>query len=283
MRYSDFIWNEFIYGDHWISLGGTSISLCTMLLLDLQIKWEFLLIVYLGTLSIYRYNHYKEIKLDESSNSERTSHLKKYKEILPYTILIFVTLFSVFLMYYGNLKSIFFGIILLLLGLFFTDIFKKLTRKIIGFKSFYTSFSFSLLILFTTTYHSYQIDKMVLFFLLFCFLRFVIGTSYCDIKDMKIDKKRKLLTFPVVLGKEQFLTLIQILNLISLFPVILGIFLHYLPGYALILSFAFFYSFYYIVKSRDESYDFNSLSAVIVDGEFIYWPFLLFIGLVITS
>lgn len=283
MKCSEFLWNEFIYGDHWVSLGCISISLSTMLLLNLQIRWEFLLIIYLGTLSIYRYNHYKEIKLDEKSNSKRTYHLKKYKKTLPYTIIIFAILFCVCLIYYGDLRSIFFGIILLLLGLFFTDIFKKVTRMIIGFKSFYTSFSFSLLILFTTTYCSYKIDKIVFFFLLFCFLRFFIGTSYSDIKDMNIDKKNKLLTFPIIFGKDKFLTMIQIINLISLILIMISIFFNILPIYILILSFAFFYSFYYIVKSRDDSLISNSLFAVIVDGEFIYWPFLLLIGLVITA
>jgi len=278
MKYSNFIWNEFVYGAHWISLSSISISLCTMLLLDLQIRWEFLLIVYLGTLSIYRYNHYKEIKLDELSNSGRTNHLKKYEKILPFTIFIFAILFFVFLIYYGNLKSIFFGIILLLLGFFFTDIFKKATRVVIGFKSFYTSFSFSLLILFTTTYCSYQINKIALFFLLFCFLRFLIGTSYCDIKDIQNDKKRNLLTLPIILGNERFLTLIQLINLASLSFIVIAIFLHIFPIYTLVLSFAFFYSFYYIVKSHDTSYCFDSLFAVIVDGEFIYWPFLFLIG-----
>jgi 4-hydroxybenzoate polyprenyltransferase len=283
MKYSNFIWNEFIYGDHWISLNSVSLSLCTTLLLNLQIKLDFLLIVYLGTLSIYRYNHYKEIKLDELSNSGRTTHLKKYKDILPFTIVVFVSLFFVFLTYYGNLESIFFGIILLLLGFFFTDIFKKITKRLLGFKSFYTSVSFSLLILFNIIYYSYIIDNLVLFFLLFCFLRFFIGTSYCDIKDMKIDKKRKLLTFPLILGKECFLTLIQIINLISLFLVIIAIFFHIFPSYTLMLSFAFFYSFYYVIKSRCDSCDSNSMFAIIVDGEFIYWPFLLLIGLFIFS
>jgi 4-hydroxybenzoate polyprenyltransferase len=278
MKNSNFIWNEFVYGDHWFSLGSISISLCTMLLLDLQIRWEFLLIVYLGTLSIYRYNHYKEIKLDEMSNSGRTNHLKRYEKILPFTIFVFAILFFVLLIYYGDLKSIIFGIVLLLLGIFFTDIFKKATRVIIGFKSFYTSCSFSLLILFTAVYCSYQINEIVILFLLFCFLRFLIGTSYCDIKDIKNDKKRNLLTLPIVFGKERFLTLIQIINLTSLFIIVIAIYLHIFPVYTLLLSFAFFYSFYYIVKSRDNSYIVDSLFAVIVDGEFIYWPFLFLIG-----
>lgn len=283
MKWSEFLWNEFIYGDHWISLACLSISLSTMLLLNLQIRWEFLLIIYLGTLSIYRYNHYKEIKLDEKSNSERTNHLKKYKKTLPYTIIFFSILFSICLICYGDLRSIFFGIFLLLLGLFFTDVFKKVTRRIVGFKSFYTSFSLSLLILFTTIYCSYQIDKKVFFFLLFCFLRFFIGTSYCDIKDMNIDKKNKLLTLPLIFGKDKFLTIIQIINLISLSLIIISIFFNILPVYIFVLSFAFFYSFYYIVKSRDNSLISNSLFAVIVDGEFIYWPFLLLTGLIITA
>jgi 4-hydroxybenzoate polyprenyltransferase len=283
MKYSNFIWNEFIYGDHWIALNSVSLSLCTMFLLNLQVKLDFLLIVYLGTLSIYRYNHYKEIKLDELSNSGRTTHLKKYGDILPFTTVVFVILFFIFLILYGNLNSIFFGIILLLLGFFFTDIFKKITKKLSGFKSFYTSFSFSLLIIFNTIYCSYPIDKVVLSFVLFCFLRFFIGTSYCDIKDMKSDKKRKFLTFPVILGKERFLTLIQVINLISLLLIMLAIFLGILPSYTLMLSFAFFYSFYYIVRLRNNSYDSNSIFAVIVDGEFIYWPFLLLIGIFIFS
>ena len=143
MKHSDSIWNEFIYGGHWLSIGGSAIVLSVMFLLDMQIKLEFLLIAYLGTQCIYNYNHHGEIDIDSVNNSNRTNHLERYREHFSLmTVLYGVGYFSL-LAYFGNKQSLFFGGFLLLIGLFFTYKGKNISKKIVGFKSVYTASSWA--------------------------------------------------------------------------------------------------------------------------------------------
>jgi len=57
------IWNEFVYGGHLLSFGAVSIVYAASILLDIRITWDFLLVVYLGTESVYLYNRFKNIRL----------------------------------------------------------------------------------------------------------------------------------------------------------------------------------------------------------------------------
>ena len=146
--------NEFIYGGHLASLCVSFIALSTILLFDINISWEFILIVYFSTMCIYNYDHYKEFKKDSLCNSARTLHLKKYIKFLPLITAFYGTASLVLLIYFGNFESILFGITLLFFGVLYTKKFKRITKKIVGFKNFYTSFSISLLIILTAIFYN---------------------------------------------------------------------------------------------------------------------------------
>ncbi len=284
MKRSEFIWEEFIYGGHWLSIGASAVALSTIVLISItEIKWEFLLIVYLGTQCIYNYNHHKEIEIDSLTNPNRVKHLSKYHKYSKIIISIYGTGFFLFLFLFGNLQSIFFGTTILILGLLFSSKAIDLFKRFIGTKLIYTSFSWGLLIPFTAIYHSQPLDFFVLIFFLFAFFRTIITTTFFDIKDIKIDKKRHLLTLPIVFGKDKCLTLLQIFNIISLMPILFGIFVKIIPIYSIFLIVLFFYSFYYIQKARNRKTDIPHLAYIMVDGEFYYWPFLLIIGLILLA
>jgi len=272
------IWDEFIYGGHLLSLGASAIVFSTAFLLNIKATWEFLLIVYLGTQTIYNYNHYKELNIDILTNLNRTHHLRKYFKFLPVITSLYGMGFLGILFYFGSLKSVIFGVFLILSGILFTEKFKKFTKKIIGFKTFYTSLLWSLLVIFTIIYYSFSFNLVVLTFLIFVFLRWIINTSFFDIKDIESDGKEGLLTLPVVLGKEKFLNFLHIINFISFTPLIIGITNQMFPYFSLFLLLLFFYSFYYIEKAKDKKIDIQNLSYVMVDGEYLLWPLFLFLG-----
>ena len=275
----NFIFNEFIHGGHLCSLGVSAVVLSVMLLLGIMIRWEFLVIVYLLVLCVYSYDHYKELKVDALNNSYRTNHLRKYCKLFPFILTLYGTVVLVLLFYFGDIESLIFGGTLLLTGILYTKKFKKLTKKIIGFKNYYTSFSISSIIFFTTIYYNSHIMSMaVLILFIFLFLRLIINTSFCDIKDVNADKKDHLLTLPIVFGRERFLVLLHILNLFSVVPLIIGVYMKLLPSFSLLLLTSIFYSSYYLYKGRKRTTDIQSISSTLVDGEFILWPFLLFIG-----
>ncbi len=279
MKYNDFLWSEFIYGGHWLGLGAVSIVLSSFLLMSSQIKWEFLLIVYFGTKCIYNYNHFKELDSDLLSKNKRSNHLIKYQKYGYFIVFIYAFCYFLLLFFFGNFQSILFGSILLILGIFFSIFIKEFFKKIVGIKLIYTAFSWTLLVPFTAFFIFYDFDLLALIFSIFVFLRIIITTIFFDIKDIEIDSKRGLKTIPILLGKEKCLDVLQIINLISIMPIILGVLFGIIPYYAFLLGFIFFYSFYYIQKTRSKDIDISNISFILVDGEFYYWPFLLIIGI----
>ena len=281
MRISNFIWNEFIYGGHWFSISASSIVFSTMIILSLQIRWDLLFIVYLLLQCVYNYNHYKELHLDSLSNSERPNHLNIYIKSLPCITLIYGVSLIFLIVYFGNIESLIFCIFLLFLGISFTNIFKKFTVKVLGFKNYYASFTLGSLIIFTAIYCSYELNIHLFELFLFSSFRFFISSSFSDVKDMPIDKKQNLITLPIYFGKQKFLTFLQIFNFITFIPFLIIIMetnLNFMP----FLFFTYFYTFYYITKANNRNTDIQALTNIVVDGEFIFWPFLLFIGLILT-
>jgi len=274
----DFICNEFIHGGHLLSLGCSAITLSIMLLVHTLIRWEFLLIVYFGTYCIYNYDHYKGLNIDSLNNSNRSNHLKKYNKIVPVIIIIYAIGFFSLLIVFGSLQSLIFGGALLFSGLFYTRKVKKLTEKIVGFKNFYTSLSIASLILFTGVYCSYQIGIVLLLLFVFMFFRLIVNTCFCDIKDIDTDRKYRIKTFPIILGKEKFLSILHVINILSFIPLLIGVYLHILPIFSLILVISIVYCFYYIQKAKQQRTNIQSLSSIMVDGEFAFWPLILFVG-----
>ena len=269
---------EFIHGGHVLALGSSLVAVSVMILNGMFLKWEFLPIIYLITLCIYNFDHYREMEKDFSDNLGRVNHLFKYKKILPILITTYGISSIALLIMFGNLESIIFGIVFLSMGIVYSYKVKKLTSKILAFKNFYTASAVALSALFTVIYCGFQINWLFFVIFVFLFLRFFVNTSFCDIKDMQTDKKHGILTLPLFLGKNYFLKLLHIINFISLGVLISAIILEILPLYSIFLVFVNIYCFYYINKSKCPKINITSLSDIIVDGEFIFWPIFLIIG-----
>lgn len=278
----DFSWNEFLYGGHWGSLAASAIVLSTCVIAGIVPSFEFLLIAYLGTQAIYIYNHTKEINSDELTNLPRTNHLHRYFKKYSLLVSIYTILYISLLVYFGTKISIYFGGSLLVAGLFFTYKGKMFSKKVSGFKTFYVAFSWSLLPIFTALYYNLSLTLGIILFSIFVFIKIFIDVSYFDLKDLNSDASRKLSTIPMLFqSKRNFLNFLHILNILSLIPLIIGIFLKIFPHYTLMLVFTAIYCGFYIQKGKNEHKDILSISYIIVDGEYYYWPFLLFIGMYI--
>jgi 4-hydroxybenzoate polyprenyltransferase len=273
------VWNEFIYGGHLVACVSPGLAFVTMVLFNLAVSLEFLVIVYLGTFCIYNYDRFKGADVDSSCNFQRSSYIKNKLKIRYFTLGVYGASFLIMLYIYGTLESLIFGIFLLLLGLLYVDVFKKFTSKIVGFKNIYTSFSFSLLTVFTMIYYNQIIDWSFLPFFMFVFLHFIVDTSFCDVKDMESDRKQNLVTLPIYFGKQNFLTILDIINLISFIVLLLAIVAQIIPWFSLALFIFCLYRIYYINKAKRCSQDnIQYLSSVIVDAEYFFWPFVLIIG-----
>ena len=276
-KFLEIIWNEFVYGGHLLSLGAVSIVLTSAILLDSKITWDFLLIVYLGVQSIYLYDRYRGFKKDALTNPERTKHIEKYVKYIP-LIILFFSFIIVAIVIYFNIRALPFIILMLLLGLFYSISLKKLTQKIVGFKTFFVSLMWALLVMVLAIYYSLLFNLALFFIFIFIFLKCFIIISFFDIKDIESDKKEGLLTLANVWGQKKLIDILKLITLLAIIPIILGFYLGLLPLFSLMLIFTIPYTFYYLKKSKDKKTDISFLNNVIADGEPILWLFLILFG-----
>ena len=273
-----FLISEFMYGGHILALGSSLVAISSMILFNVAIRWEFLPIIYLMTLCIYNFDHYKELEIDSLSNSGRVNHLSKYKKILPVLIPCYGLVSVILLLVFGNFESIIFGLVFLTMGLVYSYKVKEFTGKILAFKNIYTALAVALSILFTSLYCGYELNWLFFIVFIFLFLRFLINTSFCDIKDMETDKKHGLLTLPLYFGKRKFLIVLHLINFLSFIILLSAIFVGIIPLSGAFLLIVNLYCFYYIEKSKNPKTNISALSDIMVDGEFIFWPILLVVG-----
>jgi 4-hydroxybenzoate polyprenyltransferase len=267
------IWNEFVYGGHLLSLGGSGNIYFETTLLNQKINLLLLFLAYLISQIVYSYNHLIEAKKDIESNSERAKYLletkkeKKAKiEFFIYCLFLLITLFLL-----KKTELLIFVLIIVIAGIFYTLFFKSLTKKVLGFKNLYVSFTwtFSLQLLIGMYYGIFNNIMIILF--LFIFLRCMVNGIFFDLKDIKTDKNEGLKTLPVALGQEKTLYFLHIINFISFIPILFGVFKNILPFYSLSLFIFFFYSFYYLRVAEKGKSNLNFLSYVMVDAEHILW------------
>jgi len=272
-KFLNSIWNEFVYGGHLLSLGGSGNIYFEATLLNQKINLLLLFLAYLISQIVYSYNHLIEAKKDIESNSERAKYLletkkeKKAKiEFFIYCLFLLITLFLL-----KKTELLIFVLIIVIAGIFYTLFFKSLTKKVLGFKNLYVSFTwtFSLQLLIGMYYGIFNNIMIILF--LFIFLRCMVNGIFFDLKDIKTDKNEGLKTLPVVLGQEKTLYFLHIINFISFIPILFGVFKNILPFYSLSLFIFFFYSFYYLRAAEKGKSNLNFLSYVMVDAEHILW------------
>ena len=269
-------WNEFVYGGHLLSLGGVSVISATAILLDLKITLDCLFIVYLTSQIIYSYDRYKEFEIDFFCNPERTLYLEKYVEKIPIYIAIYILSVIIILLLLKNYIALIYWIFLIFLGLLYGIFFKKATEKIIGFKNYFVSLMWVLLVVFFIIYYNHSFSLSLFLMCFFIFLRYFIHESFVDIKDIESDEKENLRTLPIIFGEKKLINILKIINILSFFPIICGVYLNFFPIYSLILLLIIPYTLYNFKKLFEPKINKTFLYNVLADGEFILW--IVFLG-----
>ena len=273
------IWNELIYGGHLQPLGAASIIFVSGILLKIQITWDVLFVTYILFYPLFLYNRFKEIKIDYLTNSQRTQHIKKYIKFIPIILYLVIFILVISLIYFSNFRALIFGLLVLFFGFLYTIIFKKFTNKIPLFKDLYVAAVFALLPFFLLVYYSYFLVSInVLLLSLLIFLESFLMPVFLDIKDIESDKREKLRTLPVMLGKEKTIVFLSIFNLIGTMTIMAFIFyLSTLPKSILMLLFTIPFDFYcYMLVKRRRRFGY-----ILQGGKFILWPFLVLLGKII--
>lgn len=272
--------NEFVYGGYLTSLGCPAFVFSVSVLLNTSIDWPILAIAYLTPLIVYSYNYYGELEKDLATNPERALFLRKKVGLYPFILGAYILLLGLLLVEFANPVMIIFVLILLFCGIFYTVLFKDMTRDIPGFKGVYIASVWALAGAFFFNFHyelSWGLFSVLIF--LFIFLRGIINVTFFDIKDISSDAARGLKTLPVLLGRERTLAFLHLLNVFAFIPLVIGVYLGIIPLYGLSLLVFYFYDLYYLKKAgRVDKKDLRMLSYTLADAEFILWPLMLIIG-----
>ena len=157
---------------------------------------------------------------------------------------------------------------------------KDLTKKITGFKNIYTSFVWAFGGTFSLPFYYLICPGMAyVFIFLFIGAKSLLNVVFFDIKDIESDAKRGLKTIPIKYGKKKTLKLLQVLNVFSFIPLVVGVAIGALPVFTLALLALYFYTFVYLKKAEGlERKDIRFASYALCEAEIILWPLLILAG-----
>ncbi len=274
------IQNALFYGGYLTSLGCPAFILSESILLKMPVSIPILLISFLLPLIVYSYNYYGELESDMSTNPERTLYLRAKRGLFPAIIGSYIGLLSLLLILYADQRLMVYILILIVSGIMYTLILKRLTKKVPIFKSVYVSLVWASAGAFIfPIYYSLNNSSFFLLIFAFIFLKGITNATFFDLKDLVSDRERGLKTLPVLMGKEQTIKYLHAMNLIAIIPLILGVYARIIPVYTLSLIAFCFYDYYYIKKAETlTNKDLRIASYALADAEFILWPLLLIIA-----
>src|SRR5690606_25901775 len=129
-------------------------------------------------------------------------------------------------------------------GILYTERLKRI--PVLGWKTYYVSFFWAILILVIPFFYVLDTVTPYLYLVLFIFIRGLVNTTFSDIKDIESDRARNIKTFPAYWGKEKTLYILQVINLISLVPLVVGVINSDLPILALVLGLTVVNGVYYL-------------------------------------
>lgn len=275
------IFDEFIYGGHLLSLGVASILWTTSILFEKEFNIFIGMAGYSVGQIIYLYNHYREIEFDARSNPERVKHQQRSKHSFYLILGIYFVLFFVVSYFLNHLYVFVLFSLTIVGGILFTEYFKEVTCKILGFKNLYTAFYWALLVIISSIYYNLGLNLEVIILFLFVFIRWLVNTIYFDFKDVDSDRERKLKTLPVIFGTNKTLIILHFLNFLSFLDLIIGVLLDALPMYSLALFMLSLYTLIYLSTMLYKNIDLKKISYILVDGEYVLWPFIIILSALI--
>jgi len=277
-KFLKFILDEVFYNGHFQTWGSLAIVIFSSQLLHVNITWDLLLIVYLLFYLIYLKDRYYDIDIDSLTNQHRSRHIRNIYKYIPYVIFCGVTTLTALLYFFSNFSAFIFIIAVGVFGFLYGSHLKKATAIIPCFKNICVALVFAVLVFLPAIYYGvFATTWLVILSATVIFVRGLMMQFFLDLKDIEGDKKNKLKTLPVLWGREKVYNLINVLNFSTalFFPVLyfaapglgVGAPMFFLAGLALVDS-------YYLNMIRKG----NLFGYVLVGGEFISWPILVYLG-----
>jgi len=269
------IWDEFIYGGHFLALGDAVALNVMAWVLNIEVTWDFLIVIYLCVFAANLFNRSDESDHDALTNPVRVKVMEKYTKHFYPVVLSCLTVSIGLILYFSNYAALIFAVFIFVIAMLYTTLFKKLTKYVVGFKSFIAALFYALMVFLLVIYYSVPINAAVVLIFIFYYLRIFISNAACDVKDIESDKKRGLKTIAISLGENRAMNFLNILNVASGLVIVWGVYVSILPVFSLALLLTIPYASYYFYLNS-KTFSKEIFTNAIVDGEFLLWmPFIL--------
>jgi 4-hydroxybenzoate polyprenyltransferase len=267
-----------------LAVGTASIAAASAILLGVAATPLLLVMAYLFSYGAYMMNRSTEIGSDAASHPERTAHLDSRKKYLPAIsggcfLLGYVFAYTVNLIFFAAL----------LVPLAFSIMYSVGSKRLVGVigvarlkeklfvKNLFVSLGWALIPLLVGLYYL-KFEGILLLMGGFIFLRLMVNTLIFDVRDAEGDRAQGIRTVPVVYGTAGTYRIMAAIDLGTLAYLVGTILAGLLPITAAVLALLPAYSLAYSSLARRPGANLGLICDVLVDGEYLLWGPLMYIG-----
>lgn len=267
-----------------LAFGTASIAAASAALMGVTPTVLLLVMAYLFSYGAYMMNRSAEIDSDAVSHPERTAHLGSRRKYLS------AISGGAFLLGYAfayTVNLIFFGA--LLIPLAFSVLYSVGSKRLVGVigvaklkdkllvKNLFISLGWALIPALVGLYYL-RLEAVLALMAGFIFLRFVVSTLIFDVRDVEGDRQQGIRTVPVAYGVGATYRAMAALDAVTLAYVAGALALGLFPLSGAILFALPAYSLFYSYLARRPRANLGFICDVLVDGEYLFWGPLMFIG-----
>lgn len=267
-----------------LALGTASIAYASAVLLGVTATPVLLVMAYLFSYGAYSMNRSAEIDVDSTTHPDRTALLTTRRRYLPaitagYFVLGYALAVTVNLIFFVGL----------LVPLAFSVAYSVGSKKLVGLigvsklkekllvKNLFVSLGWSLIPVLVGLYYL-RAGAVLIPMGAFIFLRLMVNTLIFDVRDTEGDREQGIRTVPVAFGAERTYRAMVAIDLLTLlflaYTVLAGVF----PTAALVLAVLPLYSLGYSALARRPGANLGLICDLLVDGEYLLWGPLMYIG-----
>lgn len=279
-NFLSFLYTEFFYNGHLQCLGAVSIVITAAIIFGFKLHILPLVTLYISFYTFFLYNRYKELKTDIQTNPVRSEHFLKLLSHVKPLIYSLSFLILVLLAVTGNTYFILLNLLIITLGFLYTDYFKGLTKYVYFFKNFYVALVFAALVYYLPVFSNTHIIQELHLLALSVLIHAIFMQLVLDLKDITSDSENKFLTLGALIGLEKSVYTLSFLNILiaaGTYFLFQQFAVQYLIlSFVLVLFIVHQLNLFFVYKKKILGY-------IIESGLFVLWPFLLFLGKIISS
>ncbi|MGB9978795.1 UbiA family prenyltransferase [Methanobacterium sp.] len=240
---------------------------------------NLLLIAYFVPVIVYSYDHYRDIESDKLTNPDRAQYLETKARYYRYIIGTYIAILIALIFFGGQsiIEMLVFFTIIIGGGLIYAVSFKNFTKYIPAYKNIFVSLEWALAATFLLMiYNNQTITAFTILVFTFILLKYCTNTIFCDLKDIEPDREKCLKTVPVLIGFNKTIIVLCVLSVITLLPLLFGVYNQILPACTLLFVIFAAYDVAYVLlayKNRNKKnwYKYGFLA----DIEIPLWPVIL--------